>query len=303
MVIRKYNNTKCEEVSNNLDDYLTRFRNHQHTTKRNLVDYEKKDVYLFVVNFHFSNYSSALFIRRVIYSLFALSYPYDFDLLLLGPVTDKSNLVYGNGLPELGYYSYHSLTVAVKMFPAQCGYIYAGYFQVNDDSCLQPFFLGKEPHNQPMAETWSNWNTKILWVWNKKRNMNNILYSKAFLDAVNEVDRTISLKSLCKFNKSTLRKGWGDFFYVPSSKIYSFLKLEMVFFTHKVFLENAIPFIMNCLNANIIKNCNHGNMPGREYCVHLHLVKFSRINERHMCINRIANINLSERPNTWFCVC
>lgn len=282
---------------------MTRFRNHKQTNERNLDDYRAKEIYLFTVNYHFKNYSSALFIRRVIYNLFALSYPYDFDLLLVGPVTDDKNMVYGNGLPALGFYSYHSLTVAINMFPAQCGYKYAGYFQVNDDSCLQPFYLGKEPHNQPMAETWQNWNINLHWVWNKKLNTNNIPYYKAFLNAVDEIDRSISLKSLCKYNKTKLRKGWSDFFYIPSSNVSSYLMLEKVFFAHKVFLENAIPFIMNCLNAKVITTCNHGTMSNREYCVHLHPVKFSRSYEREICINRVTNISLSERPNTWYFVC
>ena len=296
---KKYNNSECRNVYGNLDKYITRFRDHKLTNDRNMDDYTSKNIYLITVNYHFKNYSSASFIRKVIYNLFALNYPYDFDLLLIGPVTDDSYLVYGNGLPVLGFYSYHSLTVAINTFPARCGYTYAGYFQTNDDSCLQPILLGKEDHNQPMAESWQTWNVNLHWVWNKKNNTNNIPFYKSFLNAVDEINNHKSLRLLCSFNKTNLRKGWGDFFYIPQTEVNSYIKLEKVFFNHKVFLENTVPFIMNCLNAKTIINCNHGKMMEREYCVHLHPVKFSRINERLICINRLTNISLSERPNTW----
>ena len=108
-----------------------------------------------------------------------------------------------------------------------------------------------------------------------------------------------SISKLCVYNRSQLRKGWGDFFYVPKSLISRFLKIEDVMFKHQVFLESAVPFIMNCLNATIISNCNHGKMLQRETCVHLHPVKYSRMDERSICINRITNTSLLERPNTW----
>ena len=74
-------------------------------------------------------------------------------------------------------------------------------------------------------------------------------------------------------------------------------------YKHYVFLENAVPFIMNCFDANVIKDCNHGKMPDRKVCPHLHPVKFSRLNERKICLNRIMNITLSERPNISWCIC
>ena len=296
---KNINKTKCRTAYDDMDKYLTRFRDTKKTDTRNITFYSKHKVYLFIVNYHHRNYTSALFIRNVIYTLFALYYPFDFDLLLIGPTKNDKMGVSGNGLPTRGYYSYHSLTVAFKMFPRKCGYTYSGYFLANDDSCLQPILLGRENHNVALSESWFKWTNYTHWMWNWKLNSNGIKFSQAFFDAVEEISESPSMKALCKFNKTKLRKGWGDFFYIPKSKISSFLKLEKVMFEHKVFLESAVPFIMQCLEAKVIVNCNHGKMLQRENCVHLHPVKYSRSEEKSICINRITNISLIERPNTW----
>ena len=143
--IQKSISPKCMNTFNSMEKYLTRFRNNRKVNTRDMNDYATKNVFLFVVNYHHNNYSSALFIRNVIYNLFALYYPFDFDLLLIGPRTNINLNVLGNELPIRGYYSYHSLSVAFNTFPPQCGYSYSGYFLANDDSCLQPNFLGKNP--------------------------------------------------------------------------------------------------------------------------------------------------------------
>lgn len=268
-----------------------------------MSDYKTRNVYLFVINFHHLNYSSITFIRNVIYNLFAMQYPHDFDLLFIGPSTNETLLVYGNDLSRGGYYSYHSLKIALDLFPADCGYFYSGYFLANDDSCLQPNLLGQEDHNRAMAETWFDWSVDSRWWWNHKKNSNQIPFSEAYTNAVNEIYQNMTTRKLCSCSFSQLRRGWGDFFYIPKSNVSAFLELETVFFRNKVFLENTVPFIMNCFNANIIIDCNHGKMLNREHCIHLHSVKYSRVNERAICINRITNTTLLERPDTYFILC
>ena len=297
------NGTKCCETYETMDKYLTRFRNNKPYDKRNLTYYFTNKVYLFIVNYHHLNYTSAFFIRNVIYNLFALYYPYDFDLLLVGPTTDEQLKVLGNGLPKFGAYSYHSMTIAYDVFSPDCGYNYAGYFLANDDSCLQPIYLGKENHDQAMAEDWRYWTNKTYWKWNHVRNMNKVVYQQAFFEAIDEINDSPTTNTFCWYNKSLLRRGWGDFYYVPKTKVESYLKLEEIMFKHKVFLEVAVPSMMQCLDANIIRNCNHGRMTNRENCVHLHPVKYSRIEEKSICINRITNLTLQERPKTWYSVC
>ena len=297
------NKSICQKVYNITDKMLTRFRRSKPSKERNITYYATNKVYLFIVNYHHLNYTSALFIRKVIYPLFAIFYPFDFDLLLVGPSADNNLNILGNGLPKLGFYSYHSLAVALDAFPYSCGYVYAGYFLVNDDSCVQPQLLSRENHSHAMSETWMNWTRNTHWKWNNVYNMNKVLFSQAFHDAIDDISSNPVTKKLCAFNYSQLRKGWGDFFYVPASQIATYLRLEKIMFKYKVFLENAVPFIMQCLNASVIKNCNHGKMLQIENCVHLHPVKYSRLEEKSLCINRISNISLFERPNTWCIVC
>ena len=285
------------------DSFLTRFRNHNRANYTDMRDYQTREVYLFVINFHHTKYGGASFIRNEIYRLFAYKYPYDFDLFLIGPALDEENKVFGNGLDEKGYYAYHSMRVAIDLFPPEAGYTYAGYFEANDDSCLQPTLLGEENHNKAMSEVWDPWTPYDKWPWNRILNKRWRWFSKAFLNAVSEIESNPSLHSLCKFNSSQLRRGWGDFFYFPKSNLTAFLELESVMYKHYVFLENAVPFIMNCLEPNVIKDCNHGKMPDREVCPHLHPVKFSRLSERRICLNRIMNITLLEMPNISWCIC
>ena len=282
------------------DSFLTRFRDHNRVNYTDMRDYQTREVYLFVINFHHTKYGGASFIRNDIYRLFAYKYPYDFDLFLIGPALDEENKVFGNGLREKGYYAYHSMRVAINLFPPEAGYTYAGYFEANDDSCLQPTLLGEEDHNKAMSEKSHSWLKEEKWMWNNMYNINKVLFSKAFLNAVSEIESNPSLHSLCKFNSTQLRRGWGDFFYFPKSNLTTFLELESVMYKHYVFLENAVPFIMNCFDANVIKDCNHGKMPDRKVCPHLHPVKFTKPDERKICLNRIMNITLLEKPNTWY---
>ena len=199
------------------DSFLTRFRNHNRVNYADMRDYQTREVYLFVINFHHIKYGSASFIRNEIYRLFAYKYPYDFDLFLIGPKENSHLKIYGNRLFSKGYYAYHSMRVAIDLFPPEAGYTYAGsgYFEANDDSCLQPTLLGEENHNKAMSEVWFPWKNIRRWRWNYILNKKKIRFNKAYLSAVSEIKSNPSLHSLCKFNSSQLRRGWGDFFYFP----------------------------------------------------------------------------------------
>ena len=281
------------------DSFLTRFRDHNMVNDTDMNDYQNRKVYLFVINFHHTKYKAAPFIRNTIYKLFAKKYPYDFDLFLIGPKENTRLKIYGNGLFSKGYYAYHSMKIAIELFPPESGYVYAGYFEANDDSCLQPTLLGHENHDRAMSETWYSWSPYNKWPWNVVKNKNNIFMFMAYMNAVSEVKSNSLLHGYCKIDFSQLRRGWSDFFYFPKSNLTAFLDLERVMYKHYVFLENAVPFILNCLDAYEIVDCNHEKMLEREVCPHLHPVKFSKKKEREICLHRVMNITLRERPDTW----
>ena len=128
---------------------------------------------MFVVNYHWIRYDNVSFIEHDIYESFALNYPHDFDLVFIGPKGDKKHFVMNNGLPERGYYSYHSMRIILDTFTPEEGYKYAGYFLVNDDSCLQPTFLSREDHRKAMRESTFPWIINKKWIWNYRKNLNN----------------------------------------------------------------------------------------------------------------------------------
>ena len=121
------------------------------------------------------------------------------------------NIDFHTLLAKLYNYSYHSLKIALDLFPADCGYFYSGYFLANDDSCLQPNLLGQEDHNRAMAETWFDWSVDSRWWWNHKKNSNQIPFSEAYTNAVNEIYKNMTTRKLCSCSFSQLRRGWGDF--------------------------------------------------------------------------------------------
>ena len=261
--------------------------------------YTNKRIYLFVINLHYPKYHSIQFMRDTIYGYFAKQYKYDFDILFIGPQGNKKLKVLCNHLPPGGYYSYHSLHVAMNVFKREMGYLYAGYFLVNDDSCLQPVLLNRENHEKAMSEPRVLWKNDNKWLWNSRRNKRKILFSNAYINAVKEIRLLQTYHSLCHNDSNVLTRGFSDFLYVPESNISAFIQLESIMYKNSVFLENAVPFIMSCLKANSIVDCNHGKMTEREHCPHLHPVKFSKQQDRSICIHRITNTTLSERPDTW----
>ena len=80
--------------------------------------------------------------------------------------------------------------------------------------------------------------------------------------------------------------GWSDIFYVDSRDVNSVSMLfEEMFW--ELFLEMAVPMVLNCLKAESIPFCNHGcNKTTLSY--HLHPVKFSVNENRIRCIHRIV---------------
>ena len=267
--------------------------------ENNIESYISKKIYLFVINFHYPKYNSIQFIRDNVYKQFAKKYKYDFDILFVGPKGNKELKVLDNHLPPRGYYSYHSLYVALNTFKPELGYHYAGYFLVNDDSCLQPELLNRENHKIAMSEPKKVWRNDGKWLWNSRKNLKNELFSNAYFKAVKEITQMKTYHSLCYSNSQELTRGFSDFLYLPKSNISAFIMLESIMYKHYVFLENAVPYIMSCLEATEIKDCNHGKMMDREICPHLHPVKFSKERDRLICIHRITNKTLRERPDTW----
>ena len=151
---------------------------------------------MFAVNYHFPRYDSVSFIEHDIYESFALNYPHDFDLVIIGPRGNNTLLVFNNGLPEGGYYSYHSMRIILDTFTPEEGYKYAGYFLVNDDSCLQPTLLSREDHGKAMRESTFPWIINEKWIWNYRKNINHVNFSVAAMESISEIKRDENLSMI-----------------------------------------------------------------------------------------------------------
>lgn len=286
--------------------YLRRYRNHKRVKSLtvDISDYNKKRVFLFVVNFHFAFYKNIPFMDDEYFPLFAKDFNHDFDVVYIGPQKDREYHALSNNLPSRGYYSYHSFTVALSCFPPNRGFNYAGVFLMNDDSCLHPKLLNEYDLAQSHGESISSWSSKIIWMWNTIKNQHGITFAQSYLNAIKVLKNDSVVQSVCNYDEKKLVKGWSDLFYVTKKDIELFLRIEKVMYDNRVFLENAVPAIMRCLKATEFNNCNHGSMPKILKCVHVHPVKLSDQSNRDLCINRIKSISMGQRPHTYYlCVC
>ena len=136
----------------------------------------------------------------------------------------------------------------------------------------------------------------MLWMWNDMRNHRRMKFSRAYLNAIDEFIENPQIQSQCNFKRNELFKGWGDFFYIAKKDYKLFFDLESVMFNNFVFLENAVPTMMKCLNSTPVINCNHQPMRFIKKCVHVHPVKLSKSENQQLCLNRINSVNLKKKP-------
>lgn len=278
---------------------LLRFRNHTRVLNSNIdySEYKKKEIVLFVVNFHFILYSGAPFIEHEYFPEFAKHYKYDFDVIMIGPSANNENNIVVNRLPEKGYYSYHSLVVAYSLLSPTKGFHYKGYFLMNDDSCVDPTLLNTYDHSSNLGEHKNEWTRSRPWMWNVMKNQDGVLFPDALFNAMKQFESDEEVTKRCPFYQNRTFVGWSDFFYVCERDMPFFLKLEEAMYKHLSFLELAVPNILACLNTTEVIDCNHGNMPQIENCVHVHPVKYSWNRNKKLCMRRLRREVMNDKPS------
>ena len=101
----------------------------------------------------------------------------------------------------------------------------------------------------------------------------------------------------CQFsNPDNTRRGFSDFFYIAAPDIDLFLKMSTVMYSQRVFLEMAVPTMMYCLTKETVIDCNHGMMPMRKTCVHMHPVKYSDRSMQQLALKRLEHVNMNRLP-------
>ena len=251
--------------------------------------YINKTVLLLVMNFHYGYYGYLPLLERKYISTFASFYQNDFDLIIVGPKGDSIYKVLSNGLPEKGYYSYHSVYTALSSLSFLRQY-YAGLLFFNDDSCIDAVVLNELNIYHFWHEDIFVWNKSLDWNWNYLYNDNNMLFRDALEEAVQELSNHSLVKKQCNILNS-LYHGYSDFFYIPSRYFELFLEMESVFYKNRVFLENAVPVTIYCLSKNShfsVYDCNHNSLLLLD-CVHVHPVKFSNRFFQDYCVNKMLN--------------
>ena len=105
----------------------------------------------------------------------------------------------------------------------------------------------------------------------------------------------------CMFEKSANKKrGYSDAFYLTASDVKLYNKMIIVMYRQKVFLEMASPTVMWCLTHNTFNNCNHGKMPNRKSCVHMHPVKYRQGNNKKFAMRRLDHLNMDIVPKNQY---
>lgn len=264
---------------------------------------KSKKRYLIVVNHHWSFYSSVSFINHKLYKRFNELYPFDFDLINMGPKFNDTLRVVNHSLRIGGEYSYYTLAKAYAFLK---GYTeYDGYFLINDDAFLDPHRLREYDLRQSWHEPTRPYNWTFPWSWNYLRNEHFVPYPVAFRNAIREVTSVPSLESQCHLVLDVnQRRSLQDFFYVTASDMPVFLRLVDIFYKHRVFLEQAAATINWCLSHNEIVSCNHHNWPFVSKCVHLHPIKLGNSFNRNLAMQHIEGTNTRlVPPMSWYSVC
>jgi hypothetical protein len=191
---------------------------------------------LIVVNFHWTRQATAATTRMLMESLFVHYYNTPFDVVFVGPGAGAPGVL-GNGLPENGFLSYHSLTSAYERYPK-----YEGYLFVNDDTVLV------QQRFEPEMFAW-RW-TRPVFAGVGFR----VCRSPPFMNWGWEAycDRLVrAFNDLCAASYSTdcggehaFYAGDSDVFYVPGHLMPEYVRWERAMVKHEVFLEMAVPTIL-----------------------------------------------------------
>ena len=245
---------------------------------------DSRNVILFIVNFHNPFYSLLSFFEQSYFATFCRLFDYDFDFLFIGP-HKGSECVLGNGLESKGYYSYMSM-IRVWQYLRQSVSSYLGFYLMNDDSCLNPLLLNSFNFSESFTEGNGRYTIHSKWYWNHVNNNRNIPYPVAFTRAVHTIAKARPRYEEC-LKEENWKNGWSDAFYVTQRDVPEVQYFFNSMFNERVFLEMAVPTSMNCIGAKAIPSCNHnGNRSVLNY--HMHPVKFSKEENRELCIGRMS---------------
>ena len=276
----------CENWKEERLKFLHRFRTHNSSA-----------IYLIIVNYHYGFYSSYSFLNESFFPRFAYHFHFDFDVVYFGPRYNETVWILCNRLPNRGFYSYHTVNVALAMFRDAAERPYAGYLLMNDDSYVDPQFLNSLNLSSSLSEPTKKYHNSGYWDWKIRSNSHGVRFPVALDRAIKLLKEDPEMNKTCQFsNPDNTRRGFSDFFYIAAADIDLFLKMSTVMYSQRVFLEMAVPTMMYCLTKETVIDCNHGKMPMRKTCVHMHPVKYSIRSMQKLALERLEHINMNRLP-------
>ena len=292
---------KLKTVRGNQDLFKKRkrfFRQYRNGRRISIFNMpSNQTVYLIIVNNHFAGLKHIDFMDNVYFPTFASLFPFSFDVVYISAALSEEKRVFENPYTFRGHYSYHSFRMIYDLFPREEGFVYSGYLLMNDDSYVDPLFLKEYNLSRSWGEERELFNKIFFSNWNSITNTMGVTFSQALMEAIDDLAGIPDINAKCQFTTSNqIRKGWGDFFYVSESDLVWFLRMEEVMFSHRVFLEHAVPTILHCLNQLSIVDCNHRHMVQRTHCLHIHPVKLSTIDSQTFVKKRLRHLNMYEVP-------
>ena len=252
--------------------------------------------FLFVVNFHYPMYEAVSFLDTIFFPAYRKQFPFDFDVVIVGPQSDQEYQVIGNGTPSAGHYSYWSLWMVYHQLCVVESCSYKGFVYMNDDSYVDPLFLASYDLSQSWIEPTKMIDFSVRWDWHKRKNIAGVLFPNAYINAIKNLQNT-EIGKKCHFeNDTNLRRGYADFYYITKKDMPIYYKLIPEMKRQYVFLEMAAPTVNWCITHNFVINCNHDGRKEIRTCLHVHPVKLRMDEMKEYAMKRLYHLNMSEIP-------
>jgi hypothetical protein len=248
---------------------------------------------LLVFQFHWPSYHNQLiFIRSKYLPLFRAGFRFPVDCVFYGPVANYEEGVLSYGLRPNGYYSSHTLSLAIQNLPG-----YRGYIQLNDDSFLNPYLLNFHDFTRVLIQPLRDWRRARNWPWIYRPNVRRVPAYQALMNMISGICSTAKYNrsALCFRPRRQIYFGFADFFYIPKEYSRPYVELEAYCMKHWVFLELCVPTVASISKLSLQRYCRWGTNESLLTCLYLHPVKYSSKGARDFMVRLFSRIRMVER--------
>jgi hypothetical protein len=248
---------------------------------------------LLVFQFHWPSYHNQLILIPNKYlPLFRGGFHFPVDCVFYGPVANYEEGVLSYGLRPNGYYSSHTLSLAIRHLPG-----YRGYIQLNDDSFVNPYVLNFHDFTRVLIQPLRDWRSARQWPWIYRPNVRRIPAYDALMNIISDICSTAKYNrsALCLRPMRQIYYGFADFFYIPKEYSRPYVELEAYCMKHWVFLELCVPTVASISRLSLQRYRPRRANESVLRCLHLHPVKYSNKGARDSMVRLFSRIRMVER--------